>query len=184
MNEITYTCESGRTWTIVPGETYTDSKDHERRKAGHASYELLPPVVKASGDRETKTPGLRVNVGRDWAEGRNIALRGGDNGGQARLAVADVETLHEVITADVAELFGKWDELNLTSKRLDVEATPAPTAAPSTDAASRLLAALLAPKVDADPWQAVRDAGVDNDLILQLHSAGITPEQALATISA
>ena len=181
MNTITYTCESGRVWDIIPGEIYTDTKGHERRKAGHASYELLPPVVKASGDRETKTPGLRVNVGRDWAEGRTIALRGGDNGGQARLAVADVETLHEVITADVAELLGKWEELNLTSKRLNVDATPAPTAAPTVDPSALL--ALLKPATPADPWQAIRDAGVDDALIAQLEAAGVTPEQALATIS-
>jgi len=181
MSEITYTCKSGRTWTILPGDVYTDTKGHERRKAGYASYEILPPIVKMNGDQERKTPGLRVNVGKSWGEGRTIALRGSENPSQARLAVADVETLHDVITDDVAELFAAWEELNLTGKRLDTPATPAPAAPASADAAAAL-AALLAPP--ADPWQAVRDAGVDDDLILQLTAAGVTPEQALATISA
>ena len=165
----TYTTSTGNVWSLIPGETY-DKDGAAYVKAGHASITV--------SERDGNTPGLAVNICPTWAHGRTIALRGSvDNGGQARLAIADdVPRLLDILHTDVAEMFGAWSTFGLAGGPVN----PTPTVAspvPPTVGADALLELLL-PSAPVDPWQVVRDAGVTDDMVAQLIAANVTPEAA------
>lgn len=165
----TYTTSTGNVWSLIPGETY-DKDGVAHVKAGHASITV--------SEREGNTPGLAVNVCPTWAHGRTIALRGSvDNGGQARLAIADdVPRLLDILHTDVAELFGAWSTFGLAGGPV----SPAPTTSAPTPpvVGADALLELLLPGAPVDPWQAVKDAGVTDDMVAQLIAANVTPEAA------
>lgn len=165
----TYTTSTGNVWSLIPGETY-DKDGAAYVKAGHASITV--------SERDGNTPGLAVNVCPTWAHGRTIALRGSvDNGGQARLAIADdVPRLLDILHTDVAELFGAWSTFGLAGGPVN---PPANTSAPKPPVVGAdALLELLLPSTPVDPWQVVRDAGVTDDMVAQLIAANVTPEAA------
>ena len=170
----TYTCKSGRVFELVLGKDY----EHDgavKRRAGHVSITVTEPITAG----KATVPGLVVNACPTWGKGRTIAIRGGESGGQARLAPADdLPTLVEILTEDIPELFGAWGTLGLEATVV----TPAPEpltldAVESLVGVDALRDLLNAP---VDPWQELRDIGADDALINKLQEAGYTPETALA----
>ena len=168
----TYTTSTGNVWSLIPGETY-DKDGVQHVKAGHASITV--------SEREGNTPGLAVNICPTWAHGRTIALRGSvDNGGQARLAIADdVPRLLDILHTDVAEMFGAWSTFGLAGGPVNPVSVTAAPAVPTANA-DDALASLLAP---ADSWDVVRAKGVTEDMITRLVNADITPDEALARLA-
>lgn len=169
----TYTCKSGRVFELVLGKDY----EHDgvvKRRAGHVSITVTEPV--SSG--KATVPGLVVNACPTWGKGRTIAIRGGESGGQARLAPADdLPTLVEILTEDIPELFGAWGTLGLEAKVLS---DPEPPTVAPVEGLAALKGLLTEP---TDPWAAVRAVGADDELIAKLIDAGFTPKDAIAAMN-
>ena len=83
--------------------------------------------------------------------------------------------LLDILHTDIAELFGAWSTFGLAGGPVNPVNTPAPT--PPVVGADALLELLL-PSASDDPWQAVKDAGVSDQMVAQLIAADVTPEAA------